>query len=121
MTYRYNEVVLGLVAIVWGVTLCLSGDVFDALRRFHMLRGLYPDWVLGIVLLVPALGIIFRLPPGLRAVLHMILFGLWLFVGCLTIASGFRQVTVLVGAPYFGLALFHAGKFWRLRREVIPR
>ena len=115
---RYNEVVLGLLAVVWGAILCAPDDVFAALRRFAPLQNLYPDWYLGVLMITLGVLIVYKFPMEWRRVAHFAMVGIWIFVVTLSVIASPTLPALLISLPFLAFAFLHAGKFWRLSQEI---
>lgn len=117
-TYRYNEILLSILTIFWGVIFMLPGDVFEALQRFQPLYLRVPDQVFGIVMVVTAIPGIMRMPLRYRQVAHGLLFGLWSFITYLPFVQGLTIGTFLGSSVFFVIALLYGGNCWRITQEI---
>lgn len=111
---RINEVVLGVLAIFWGVVLAMPGDLFAGIERYALFNNYAPDWLWGTVMIMAGLLII---PPAsfpLRKLAHWALCTLWLGMAVLSILSVFTLASLLFTSVLITIAVFHATKFFRL-------
>jgi len=113
---RYNELVLGWAAVVWGVLLMLPGDLFAAIPRYTAVDRFAPDFLWGLVLTVAGAACIFA-PEGGRGIAHGVLFVIWLGINALVLIGTMSVSTVLIATFPFTMCLLHAGEYVRLSRR----
>lgn len=111
---RVNEVVLGLLAIFWGIVFVLPGDLFAGLERYQFFNNYAPDWLWGAILMIFGLLIIPPAAPILRKIAHWGLCTLWLGMAMLSMLAVISPPSLLFTSLFVVVAIFHATKFFRL-------
>lgn len=115
----WNEKLLAFLAVVWGVTLMLPGDVFGGIQAYSLINRVFPDWLWGALYFVCGGLLFLNIPKELHKHIHWILCSLWLGMTLLVFLAGIRSVTILIGSLTFVVAMFHVGKFFRLGNTVL--
>lgn len=113
-TERWQELILGTLAILWGAVLMLPDDVFGNVQRYAALSKFLPDWLWGLLLIVCGLTLIFLRHLNLRKQAHGGLAFVWTFIVVLAFLGGFSIGTILVAAPFAALAFLHIFEYLRL-------
>lgn len=113
-TERFQEMILGATAFLWGLALLLADDLLARVDAYVSLLGSFPSWVWGLSLAVCGLTVLVADPLLWRKEAHAILAILWLLLVALLLLTGVSVTTLLIAAPFVALALLHIHAYLRL-------
>jgi len=121
---RMKEIVLSLLALLWGVLFLFPGDVLSQASRLELTRAYAGDNSWGILLII--VGIVLLFAPRhhhliFRRVAHALLWLFWLGIGLLVmwrgLENGWQPTDLLLSSPYIAIAIVH-GVFYMNLVEV---
>lgn len=116
-----KEILLALLAMVWGIGFLFPGNVLSPGSRLTLLSLYASDWVWG-VLLITTSSLVLFLPRTrwlhYRKNLHLFFWLFWFGITVLTIvrssANGLGITDVLIASPFLTIALLHVTLYARL-------
>lgn len=113
-TERWQELVLGATALLWGLALILADDLLARVDAYVARMGSFPSWAWGLTLAVCGLTVLGARPLRWRKEAHAGLAILWLLLVALLLLTGVSFSTLLIAAPFVALALLHVHAYLRL-------
>jgi hypothetical protein len=113
--HRFNEVILALLALFWGVILMLPGDLFAGLERYKYFSDFFADWGWGLAMVICALATVLRLSVWSHKYAHVGLCIIWSGMAALSISATLSPPALLIASLCAAIALLHASKYWRLQ------
>lgn len=120
---RWQEFVLGVLALVWAIALAMPEDIFGRLPAYAFINRFMPDEVWALILTICGLVIlIFPFTPCRenrgrifwRAQAHAVLGILRFLIAFLVLSGGLKVSAVLVASPFVALAALHVFEFFKL-------
>lgn len=111
---RWNAKWAGALAIFWGITLAMPGDLFERIERYRLFNEFFPDWVRGVFFFVFGALVLLPVPQAIQRHAHWLLCALWLGMAVLSLISSLEAPALLVASLCFYVSMTHAGKFWSM-------
>lgn len=116
-----KEIVLSLLAVLWGVVFLLPGDTLGTASRIDLMATYAGDVTWGILLVIGGLFLLFSPRTRHLHIRRWIHAFFWIFWAAITIlvvvrsvANGFTTSDVLISSPFLTIALIHAAFYLRL-------
>lgn len=117
--YRWNECWLATLAVIWGGILMLPGDLFAGIDRYRLMSQYLPDWAWGVCMFSFGIILFFHVPLWLHKHAHFFLCGVWLGITLLSLLAVMTPSVILIASLLFIIAMFHAGKYFRLSHPIV--
>ena len=113
-TERWQDLVLSVVALIWGVALLSPGDLFAGIERYAQLSRAFPDWTWGALLVACGLTVLALSPLRRRKQAHAGLTVMWSLGVVLICLDGLTVAGLMVGSLCAALALLHSFRYIQL-------
>lgn len=113
-TERWQDLVLGAAALIWGVALLFPGDLFRGIECYAVISRAFPDWMWGALMTVFALTLLAISPLRLRRQAQALLGVMWSLVVVLICLDGLTLAGVMIGSLCAALALLHSFRYLQL-------
>lgn len=111
-TERFQEIVLGMAALLWGVLLAIPNG--DGPPRFAALIRFLPDYAWGALLIVCGATLLAVLPIRLRKEAHAATGIVWVLVVALILMRSVSISAALLVTPFMVMALLHFYRYLQL-------
>lgn len=120
-TSEMKEIILALLALIWGILLLFPGNVLTGSPTAEYYALYSNDWLWGILLIIFSAYILFGPRKRwfhFRKYIHLYFWFFWLGIAVLTIvrssANGVGVTDILIISPFVAIALVHATLYARL-------
>jgi hypothetical protein len=114
----WNERWLAVLAMIWGITLMIPGDLFQGITAYRLFSQYAPDTVWGIVLFLLGISLFLPTPMWVHKHAHWLLCTIWMGMGILCLLGRFSPAVVLLSSVCLTVSMLHVGKFWRLNHPA---
>lgn len=113
-TERWLEIVLGMLATLWGIGLGSPADYLGNIERYAALNAYLHGRVWGALLALCGLALLAVPHLRVRQYAHAGLAFCWTFIAILTFSGGFTVNRLLLGLPFVALAALNIYEYLRL-------